>query len=241
MEMSTQNHIGGHVAGGDPEGTYEDMWAWAVRSDDQNGPFGGVNSVLDVGCGYGHTLLWFRRRGIKVLGVDGSEECIRESVLPADEMVQHDFSRGPWRAPEHFDLAWSCEFVEHVDEEYIDNFMAAFDRSSWVMLTHALPGQAGHHHVNCKPNSYWIRQFARYGFRFRYDLTRRARRRAGKGYFRRSGLVFQKAQGAVSVNPITHRLLAAEWFVRRAFAFLGKHGGVVAAARAWRRGPEGHQ
>ena len=31
-------------------------------------------------------------------------------------------------------------------------------------MTHALPGQGGHHHVNCQPPEYWIEKMARRGY-----------------------------------------------------------------------------
>ena len=31
-------------------------------------------------------------------------------------------------------------------------------------MTHALPGQPGHHHVNCQPIEYWVAVMQAFGF-----------------------------------------------------------------------------
>jgi hypothetical protein len=33
-------------------------------------------------------------------------------------------------------------------------------------LTHAEPGDVGHHHVNCRPTDYWVRKMNEFGFEF---------------------------------------------------------------------------
>ncbi len=57
---------------------------------------------------------------------------------------------------QNFDLIWCCEVVEHVEEEFVQNIMDTFKLGKIVALTHAVPGQKGYHHVNCKPKEYWI-------------------------------------------------------------------------------------
>jgi hypothetical protein len=64
--------------------------------------------------------------------------------------VFHDFSLG---APSEkldgfYDVAWSAEFLEHIDQEYLPNVMAAFQKAHLVFVTHGQPHQGGYHHVN---------------------------------------------------------------------------------------------
>ncbi|MBT4519664.1 MAG: glycosyltransferase family 92 protein [Halieaceae bacterium] len=149
-----------------------------------------VESVLDVGCGEGHAAAYFESLGCCVQGVDGSVQARRDSVIP-QRHHRHDFNDGPYLPEGAWDLVWSCEFVEHVDECYTQHFLATFSVArKYILMTFAPPGQRGWHHVNCKNSDYWIEKVSRLGFRLDEDLTKTAREIAGGGHFRRSGLVF---------------------------------------------------
>ena len=99
----------------------------------------GVRSVLDVGCGEGHAARFFRDAGCEVLAVDGSLQARRDSVVPESHVV-HDFVDGPLVPAQTFDLVWSCEFVEHVEERSADHFLTTFAASrKYVFMTYAPP------------------------------------------------------------------------------------------------------
>lgn len=123
------------------------------------------------------------------MGVEGCVTAIVESTIP-NRIVQHDFTAGPYMPPWPMDMAWSCEFVEHVQEQYAPNFLATFSACRHVALTHALPGQVGHHHVNCQPSEYWTRQLELCGFFLRSELTEELRKIASTRFMRQSLLVF---------------------------------------------------
>lgn len=174
-EFVTAGHLGGYVAGGDPDTMEPALWHWLV--DDC-----AVETVIDVGCGDGAALQAFRTLGCGVLGIDG---------VPQDDpdIVTHDFTTGPYIGATDADLVWSCEFVEHVDARYEDNYLAVFARAPLILMTHALPGQPGWHHVNCQPPDYWIAALATYGYQLDPELTAETRDRAN-GYYHRTGLAF---------------------------------------------------
>lgn len=180
-EFITAGHLGGYVEGGDPDTQYPAMWAWLVERE-------GIRSVLDVGCGDGAALDAFTALGCDVLGIDG---IAQENPL----IVPHDFTTGPtgMRDDAAFDLVWSCEFVEHVEERYLGNIMDALTRAPLVLMTHATPGQPGWHHVNCQPADYWIRRFALAGFDVDVELTDETRARA-HGYYASTGLAFRRTR-----------------------------------------------
>lgn len=173
-------HLGGYIPGGDPATHFPDLYRWLVDT--------GVRSVIDVGCGEGRTIDYFHQLGCRVLGIDGVEQ-------KHSNITKHDYTQGPLAIRDSFDLAWSCEFVEHVSEQHMANFLQTFQCANAVLMTHAEPGQPGHHHVNCQPALYWIGAMAAAGFRFDQDFTDRARERAALNtfpinHFARSGLAF---------------------------------------------------
>ena len=95
---------------------------------------------------------------------------------------------------EQFDLGWCCEVVEHVDERFVCNVLAAFRKCRYVAMTHAQPGQGGHHHVNCRPQEYWIEKMNCAGFTLLARETEESRRFDGAGYWGRTGLIFERIQ-----------------------------------------------
>lgn len=154
----SDEHLGGFVPEGDPATFFPELWRWTTTDL-------GVSSVLDIGCGAGYALKYFRDElGCKVTGIDGVEQ-------DDSDIIQWDFTKGPLTTGDEFDLAWSCEFVEHVPEPYIDNFMVTFRAAKIVLMTHAEPGQPGHNHVNAWPSGYWIERFEERGFEFDPELT----------------------------------------------------------------------
>ena len=65
-----------------------------------------------------------------------------------------------------YDMTWCCEFVEHVEDQYLHNFMKTFNMFDVVAMTHGVPGQPGYHHVNCQESEYWIKLLSDYGFEY---------------------------------------------------------------------------
>ncbi len=191
-----EGHLGGYIRGrqsavstvyryehGDPETWTPELWCWAYETL-------GVRSVIDVGCGEGHAARFFRELGCRVVGVDGSWQAQRDSVI-GDQHVRHDYTQGLYLPGDEFDLVWSSEFVEHVEERYLGNFFATFDSGRrYLMMTFAFPGQPGHHHVNCQPAEYWLEKLARLGFDYDKARTEESRAVARKGHYRRAGLFF---------------------------------------------------
>jgi hypothetical protein len=154
--MNNKSYLGGCVI-------QNDIGTYAPQVWDKLIELYSPKSVIDVGCGAGHSLYYFLSKGISGIGVEGFEEAIKRSPVQSN-IVQHDYVEGAYVPDNMFDLAWCCEFVEHVEETYLDNFMKTFEKCEYVAMTHAVPGQPGHHHVNCQPASYWIEVFKKYGF-----------------------------------------------------------------------------
>jgi hypothetical protein len=71
----------------------------------------------------------------------------------------------------------------------------------FIFFTHALPGQQGYHHVNCRTPEYWLERFSAFGCTLDHILSATARSLA-PGYFARTGLVFRPNPGEEGLgNP----------------------------------------
>jgi hypothetical protein len=188
--MVTDGHLGGYLPGGDPDTYYPAMWDWLIDTWE-------VASVVDVGCGDGlGSLAHFANRlgWENVVGVEGMDTT--ESSMTG-LIYRHDYTTGPFDPRREFDLGWSAEFLEHVEESFVPNFMATFRCCRFVCVTHGEPGQPGHHHVNNQPGDYWKGAFAANGFEFDEGLTAMTKAAAAANgsvfnHYRRSGLAFRR-------------------------------------------------
>lgn len=185
-------HLGGCVMAdaehphGDPHSYLPKLWDWLIERFD-------LKTVLDVGCGQGHAVKWFRDRGIAACGIEGSLKVIRHAESDAvSHILWHDFTEGPTPTPlAPRDLVWCCEFVEHVEEQFIPNYLPILCSGKVLAITHALPGQDGYHRVTCRDDAFWIDTFERQGtLQFSPELTEESRRIRGRGWWGVSGLLF---------------------------------------------------
>lgn len=195
MTFINRGHLGGFVRSdpvdwphGDPMTYTPLLWDWLIARF-------APRVVWDVGCAEGHAVKHFLEKGLQAWGVDGCVEALETAVVPRDRIVIHDYSRGAQRIPAHIeqpDLVYSCEFVEHVEQRYMENFLADFGRARTVCFTHAFEDQPGHHHVNCQAPQYWIAAMQQKGFAWDEKASLESRRIAGRSHWERSGLVFTK-------------------------------------------------
>lgn len=147
-----------------------------------------IKNMLDIGCGPGGMRNICKKLDIQWLGIDGDREILN------DDIKLHDFTIGPLDLDQNFDLVWSTEFLEHVEEKFIPNFMPSFALGNICIITAALPGTPGIHHVNCQENYYWIKIFDQYGFDFDKELTEYFKEISTmrKDFFKKSGMVYCK-------------------------------------------------
>jgi SAM-dependent methyltransferase len=128
-----------------------------------------IRSVLDIGCGRGWSTLWFRLHGLDSVCVDGSRDAIRQTVLPADAIVEHDFTLGPWWPEKTYDAVWASDFIQMVSLPFQANYLAAFRKAALIFVT--APQHGGWHAVQTHPFGWWIRRFELLGFRYDEELT----------------------------------------------------------------------
>jgi cyclopropane fatty-acyl-phospholipid synthase-like methyltransferase len=149
-----------------------------------------IQTMIDIGCGFGTQVKLAVSIGMEAYGIDG------DWTLPRDfPLIIHDYCTGSPALPfkRGYDLAWSVEFVEHVERQYIANYMDTMKQAKRVVITHAVPDQGGHHHVNEQNEEYWTDLFTKNGFRIlphdTYMVRSLSTMRAP--YMKRTGLVFE--------------------------------------------------
>lgn len=201
----------------------------------------GIHSLLDVGCGRGTSTLWFLTHGVDILCAEGSHDAVEKSMLPdpANQIVEHDFSRGPWWPEKTYDAAWAVEFLEHVNLQFQFNYVTAFRKAALLFVTSSRNG--GWHHVethlgkftllirkllwflpvtltaNFFSDEWWIRKYESYGFRYSPELTKEIRDVAIK----------EKSQGKTAPNGepynAQHVWLTMKVFINPMVAALPQH------------------
>jgi SAM-dependent methyltransferase len=130
-------------------------------------------SVLDVGCGSGAWSRAFLENDVPSLrAIDG--DYARSSLLIDDahftsvNLANFDGNFGT------FDLVVCIEVAEHLDADRAAGFVQLLCKHSRaVLFSAAPPGQGGTHHVNEQPLSYWVKHFAKCGYRL-FDIIRPA-------------------------------------------------------------------
>jgi predicted secreted protein len=210
---------------GDPKSWTPHLWEYFIVSLNVRG------NILDVGSGIGYAAWWFDKtskglfetegipdwEGLEVTAIEGLPYNVKNAVHPT-RLV--DLSKESYVPKEKFNLIWSCEVAEHIDESAIDFYLDTISNTKILAMTAAPPGDGGHHHVNCQLPDYWIDKLRDKGMRFSFELTVKARERAAclapgqKSHFGRNGLIF--------VDEDTYEmLLTGEW--------KPDHGGTVTA------------
>jgi SAM-dependent methyltransferase len=182
-----KKHLGGYIINltdhGDPNSYSTEVWDWMINN--------GIKSIIDVGCGEGHSTKYFLDRGVDAIGVEGGENAYNNSPVK-NNLVLHDYVDAPFIPKKKYDAVWSCEFVEHVEEVFSENFLKTFDFADKIFMTHAVVGQEGYHHVNCQNTEYWIEKIEKTGYKYNNDLSIYLRTLTDKIHVKNTLLVFEK-------------------------------------------------
>lgn len=174
-------HLGGNIKFGDPY-TYTPSAISYVISRFS------IQTALDLGSGTGYAADFFHRQGVRVIAVDGLLENINKAVYPT---ILHDFATLPVQC--NVDLVFCQEVVEHVEERHLDNILTSLCCGKIILMTHGVPGQKGHHHVNLQSAQYWVDHLENRGCKLLAADTERVRQFAqsdGAPYMRDTALVF---------------------------------------------------
>lgn len=184
--IEQKSHLGGYIIGltdyGDPNSYSTEVWDWMINN--------GIKSIIDIGCGEGHSTKYFIDNGLSTIGIEGGINAYENSQIK-EHIILHDYIESAF-ITKNYDAVWCCEFVEHVEEKYMENFLKTFDCANMIFLTHALPNQKGYHHVNCQESDYWINIMKIRGFEYNEKLSIYLRSITNKLHVKNSLLVFNK-------------------------------------------------
>lgn len=180
-------HLGGFT-NFDNMGISPSVWTHMIRHL-------GIRSVLDVGCGRGVSTSWFILHGLEYVAcAEGSHDAIVQSIVPhiekegkvpngtEYELVEHDFSRGPWWPSRTVDAVWCVEFTEHVGRNFQPNYLASWRKAALIFMTHSKWG--GWHHVEVHSSEWWIVRMEAMGFRYSDILTKEIRKKVDDDHLR---------------------------------------------------------
>lgn len=146
--------------------------------------------LVDFGCGMGDYVKGFQKAGISCHGYDGNpntEELTGGLGLTLDLSEPQDFGV-------MYDMVLSLEVGEHIPEEFegifIQNLVTHADKM--IVLSWAVPGQAGLGHVNCLDNDYIIGKLKESGFRYDARWSGILRRGSLLPWFKKTIMVFHR-------------------------------------------------
>jgi 2-polyprenyl-3-methyl-5-hydroxy-6-metoxy-1,4-benzoquinol methylase len=135
--------------------------------------------AIDVGCGPGHLMASLEKRGVKTFGVDVSEAALRAVHAKGFRAEKFDLRTKQPLPGAPYDLAICCEVAEHLPERFASQLVRHLANASKTIFFTAAEGDiqagVGLHHVNERPNSYWIALFTECEFELAEDATASAR------------------------------------------------------------------
>ena len=142
---------------------------WNERAFCQLVAWGGIpKSYLDLGSGTGAMVNLARKLGVEAYGVDIING-------PEGHFFHHDLTK-PLYLEQRFALITCLEVAEHLPEDAHTTLADTIARHAApgvrLIFSAAPPGQAGEHHVGCRPSAEWKTLFHDRGISYRDDYTR---------------------------------------------------------------------
>lgn len=181
-------HLGGNFDGGDLGSMYpDDLWPWLARTFESR-------TVADIGCGTGETAQWFVGQGRDVLGVDGLPWNVeRARKRSGARILLHDFQDGSC-AFDPVDLIWCADTAEHIAEEFVDHLLQTLRQCSVLAMCQGTDAheETGWHHVNNKPEQYWVDKLASVSMIEDAEMTAKSREIGNHGWWPVSGRIYRR-------------------------------------------------
>ena len=149
------------------------------------------SNLLDFGCGTGHCIEYINSintKNIKCTGIEPYVDSIyaqRKNILSRDMTQPFQIEKGN---------VMCLEVLEHIPKEYeniaVENLVNNCD--NFLFISWARIGQRGDGHINCKNKTNVIKQFVRYGFEYKLDISQAISENAVFPWFKNNMCCFQK-------------------------------------------------
>lgn len=150
----------------------------------------GSKSVVDLGCGSGKYVQLFNNAGLTARGLDGNPKTHKfdKNCDVADLAKPIRITPYEWVV--------SLETAEHIPKEYERQFLTTTTNSALKGIVLSWFPDDGHGigHVNPRSNEWVKSQMHNYGWEFDESKTQLLRESSTLWWFKRSLLVFLKAQ-----------------------------------------------
>ena len=131
-------------------------------------------NVVDVGCGTGLILKFFKDKGVNISGYEGewiNKELI-EVNIPSSSISIIDFENIKIQNSSQNDLCVCLEVAEHVSIDQAENFVKfLIAHSSVIIFSAAVPNQGGFNHINEQWSDFWDNIFGKLGY-IKFDILR---------------------------------------------------------------------
>lgn len=156
------------------------------------------NVVMDFGCGLGKYVKALSDADFEAVGFEGTANIKKIAVTP--HVHEQDITLPMGNLIWHTSLC--IEVLEHLNP--IDEDAALYNittKCNLLVLSWAIPGQAGHGHNNCRDEKYVLKKLYKYGFGLDEAKTSAAREAAAGTdpylqFFRNSLYVFNRIGNA---------------------------------------------
>jgi len=165
----------------DEELKYESAWKSGKENNSRTAlPFAEfvaktnfAGAMLDLGCGNGLVVSYLHSKGFNIRGVDITLAGLdtkyisyNNETIPVSKAGRELFVKAPlWEMPfgnDEFDLTFSCDVLEHIPPEYVENVLKEICRITKTTTYHIIATfEDRDFHPTVQPIEWWREQFSK--------------------------------------------------------------------------------
>ena len=168
--------------------------------------------LCDLGCGQGKYVEFLRQQQVECDGFDGNPNTpqITHGLCGVRDLSQ------PIELEREYDVIMSLEVAEHIPRQYQSAYLANLTKfaKAFLVLSWAVPGQAGDGHVNNRTNSYVVWKLRRLGFQLDLEKTGLLRAQSSLVWFQNTILVFSRGPSPTLSEKLTASAAALRFDAR---------------------------